>query len=245
VKTYGKLEKDWLKHVSPLDMPAYPPLPYFYNDATVIIFRYETDFDSAAKLLPPALEIDNPPIVSLFIADYADSTLGPYREVSQSVLCFLDSERFYYAVRLNVNSEPSLLAGREYWSFPKKLGKIDFLHNSAYEGRLKSLEGRELVWGRVEDPEPLSFSFPSDFNYLCLKLIPNYEDFTKLSSAQLVYSRWSQTSGQYWRVKGSLQIEENLKEDPYYRCPIRRILDCRLFKGTLQVSNPAKVIADL
>ncbi len=80
----GRLTKDKLGFSMPSYAPLFPKPPYFYKNASLMVFPYETS-DVAAQMVPNVMELADPPTAALVFASYPSSTLGPYDEVVQYV----------------------------------------------------------------------------------------------------------------------------------------------------------------
>ena len=63
----------------------------------------------------------------LLFAEYPWSTIGPYNEVAQALVCTYNGQLVTYAVRLHVTTDRALTMGRECGGFAKKLGDIPFV----------------------------------------------------------------------------------------------------------------------
>ena len=95
----GKLSKDRLGYSLPVDAPLYQRLPIYYKHVSMLLFDYVTDAEDAANLLPTALELVDPPTVTLVFAEYPWSTLGPYNEVAQALKCTYRGQPVYYRLQ--------------------------------------------------------------------------------------------------------------------------------------------------
>src|SRR5437868_5741371 len=109
----GTLTKDQFGYSLPVDAPLYGPLPVLYKDVSMMIYEYVTDADAAAALLPAQLELIDPPMALFLFAEYKWSTLGPYNETAQALLCTYKGQLVSYAVRLHVTNDAALTMGRE------------------------------------------------------------------------------------------------------------------------------------
>ena len=76
----GRLTKENMASTLPVDAPAYHKKPFYFKGARLLRFDYETEPESAARLVPEQLRLADPPSAFLLINAYPWSTLGPYRE---------------------------------------------------------------------------------------------------------------------------------------------------------------------
>jgi len=53
--TRGRLTKERFAFTMPVDAPLYQRPPFYYKDAKLALFEYETDPEAAADLLPAPL----------------------------------------------------------------------------------------------------------------------------------------------------------------------------------------------
>ena len=141
----GRLTKENIAHTMPVDAPAYHKKPFYFEGARMLRFDYETDPDAAASLIPAQLRLTDPPTAALMINEYPWSTLGPYREAILGVNVCYGDERFHYTRYLMLDSDVPILAGRDLYGFPKKMGVIEFEQQddvmAGYVGRRLILHG--------------------------------------------------------------------------------------------------------
>ena len=117
------------RHGTPLDAPLYQMNPqrgveYWGCRAAVAAFTVAGD---VSDLIPDGLHLpDSPPIGLVFIADYGNSTIGPYSEfVSFIQVETDDGESGMYIPYIYVTNDAAMAAGREVLGAPKKLASID------------------------------------------------------------------------------------------------------------------------
>src|SRR5271157_101491 len=76
----GSLKKGQLGFSMPPYAPLFPKPPYFYKNASLMVFKYVTN-TSVARMVPGVVELADPPTAGLVFASYPASNLGPYLEV--------------------------------------------------------------------------------------------------------------------------------------------------------------------
>ena len=161
----GQLTKANFGYSIPVDAPLYEPFPMYYEDVTILIFPYVTQAAAAVKLLPSQLELAPVPGdtsealagAAMVFANYGFSTVGSYNEVAQTLACVyngsdatLKGKPVSYAVRLHVDNDMAMTAGREIGGFPKKLGKISFDPTPIYTSTLESPDGLLICSGELQ-----------------------------------------------------------------------------------------------
>jgi acetoacetate decarboxylase len=116
------------RHGTPLDAPLYQMNPqrgveYWNCRAVAAAFTVAGD---VSDLVPEGLHLpDAPPIGMVFVADYGNSTLGPYSEfVSFLQVESDDGERGMYIPYIYVTNDAAMAAGREVLGAPKKMASI-------------------------------------------------------------------------------------------------------------------------
>ena len=136
--------------------------------ARMLGVMYETRPEIVARLLPPPLEPADAPAVTIFIAQYPETNLGPgYREAAMLLRCRYAGETGSYCLAMPIESEESrLYNGRDIFGFPKKIARIH-LENSATEAA-GSVErhGTKFVEVKVKLAAPIPQFPPSGPNFL-------------------------------------------------------------------------------
>ncbi|MCS6925661.1 MAG: hypothetical protein NZ578_07150, partial [Candidatus Binatia bacterium] len=61
----GRLTKEQFAFTMPVDAPLYQKPPFYYKDARLALFEYETDAEAAASILPAPLELTDTPTAAL------------------------------------------------------------------------------------------------------------------------------------------------------------------------------------
>ncbi len=134
----------------PIDAPLYEVdldsgADYWGCKAIAEIFTVDGD---AAALIPEGLKLaGNPPLGMVLLADYGDSTLGPYREFVSLIQVVDESGAVgMYIPYIYVTNDAALAAGRELLGAPKKLARIEL--SKEYEmvqGVLERPSSKRLV----------------------------------------------------------------------------------------------------
>ena len=124
----------------PLDSPSYPLPPSRFINREYMIISYETDFNILKEKVPAPLEVIEPVVKFEFIRMPDSSGLGGYTESGQVIPVKYNGKPGLYVLSMYLDNEPAVLAGREIWGFPKKIGRpslgMDSLSKDALIGRL-------------------------------------------------------------------------------------------------------------
>jgi acetoacetate decarboxylase len=232
----GKITQDLPGFSMPVDAPLYPAPPYRYVDASMLIFNYVTDAQAAARLLPAALELADPPTAALVFASYPRSSLGPYNEVILYLNATFRGRAVKYATHLYVTTDIAMAAGREQGGFPKKIGRITFRSDVAYVATLERPEGLPICSGTLRPERPVPAQFPLSSRYLALRVIPSPQQGRPPTVAELVETRWDTVSGELWSGPGSCLLTGASALDPLHTVPVRQLQNSLFLKGDLEVA---------
>ena len=240
----GQLTKANFGYSVPIDAPLYQPFPVYYEDSTFLTFPYVTSADAAAALLPDQFELTPGPdgdagklaYAKVLFAKYGFSTYGAYNEVAQVIQARYKgtvpagaSADVSFAVRLHVDTDVAMAAGREIGGFPKKLGHIEFQSSSTYFASLESPKGLLICTGemnpvakvfeqRALPPANQKLTLP----YASLRVLPN-PDLTppyKPSVCQIIYTEWVLSEGTFWSGRGAVNFTGASALSPYHTLPI-------------------------
>ena len=240
----GQLTKANFGYSVPVDAPLYEPFPVYYEDATFLTFPYVTSADAAAALLPEQFELAPGPdgatgklaYAKVLFAQYGYSNYGAYNEVAQVIQARYRgtvpagaSADVAFAVRLHVDTDVAMAAGREIGGFPKKLGHIEFQNCSAYYASLDCPKGLRVCSGEMNplgkfaDQATLPPAMQKTvLPYASLRVLPN-PDLTppyKPSVCQLIYTEWVLSEGTFWSGRGMLSFTGASALHPYHTLPI-------------------------
>lgn len=243
----GALTKNQFGFSMPVDAPLYGPLPVLYKGVNMLIYEYVTSADAAASLLPAQLELVDVPnapgeaMAMLLFAEYPWSTIGPYNEVAQAVLCTYNGRPMTYAIRLHVTTDRALTMGRECGGFAKRIGDIPFHHDASYASWLERPAGVRICSGVMEPKERLpKLLDPIDF--VSLRVVPNIAKPDTPSLCQLMHTKWVFENGELWAGNGSFNFTGLSDLDPYHKLPFLKSVANMLYMGEMQVAAPGEVI---
>ena len=240
----GTLTKQQLGFSMPAYAPLFPKPPYFYKNASLMVFKYVTS-EAVKRMVPDVLELADPPTAGLVFACYPSSNLGPYDEV----VLFLDvsykGKPFQFAAFLYVTSDAAMASGREMGGYPKKIGRIEFLAGPARTAVLERPAGLRLCSGTMR-PEQLVVSTsggkppaappaPVVFNYLTLRLFPSPQVGQPPTVAELLETLWTMDHVELWIGPGSCQFTGASELDPLHWAPVVTPMSCELITGDIRV----------
>jgi acetoacetate decarboxylase len=240
----GTLKTGQLGFSMPAHAPLFPKPPYFYNDATLMIFKYVTS-DAAARMVPDVVELADPPTAGLVFASYPASNLGPYDEVVQFIDVTFKGRPLQFATFLYVTTDAAMAAGREMGGYPKKIARIEFLSGPTWTGVLERPGGLRLGTGtmrpevrQVPGADPQASASPTPpmvLNYLTLRLIPSPQLNQPPSLVELLETHWTLDAKEVWTGPGSCQLTGASDLDPLHWAPVIQPIVCELVKGDIRV----------
>ncbi|MBD3230911.1 MAG: hypothetical protein GF329_22220 [Candidatus Lokiarchaeota archaeon] len=159
----------------------YPPPPYEYPKMRAMVCLFKAPIDVKKQFLPAELEPVEFPFDAIFIAEYPDSSIGPYNENLILLYCKYKKDPGLFVMNIYVDDDEALTAGREIWGYPKKMCNISLseIENNKVMGKLVR-KRKTIIEAEAEltekapglDPEYIVKSFP----LINLKLIPDVED---------------------------------------------------------------------
>jgi len=124
--TKGQLDAKNLEAPPPSLTSPYHTGPQHFVDVSILKFEYETRAENVARVVPNVFEVPDKPKAFVSFNYWGFSNVGTYTEVVQSVECTYRNETFFYPVRLYLDNDRAILAGREGFGIPKLTGVIDF-----------------------------------------------------------------------------------------------------------------------
>jgi len=223
----GKLTKDNLMHAMPSDSPAFNAKPFYFKNAKMYRFAFETDPQAAAEFIPEQLSLVEPASASLMFCEYPWSTIGPYNEAILSVDVDYKGEVFQFMTHLVLDSSEPILVGREYYGFPKKMGVIDFSsEGGVMAGFVERPKGIRLASGVFQAAKPLETPpNGSLLRLLSLRTIPSPEAGVSHSLVELIQTDAVLTPMELWEGSGGCNLFETSVLDPWHRIPVKKMLN--------------------
>jgi acetoacetate decarboxylase len=245
----GTLTKGQLGFSMPPYAPLFPKPPYFYKNATLMIFRYVTA-NSVAGMLPDIVELPDPPTAGLVFASYPSSNLGPYDEVVLFLDVVFKGRPLQFGAFLYVTSDSAMAAGREMGGYPKKIARIEFLPGPDQTAVMERPAGLRICTGTMRPEQrmipamspqnPAIPPNPLELNYLTLRLIPSPQAGQPPTLLALLETQWKIDWSEIWTGPGSCQFTGASELDPLHWAPVVEPKICELVKGDIRVDLNAQ-----
>jgi len=240
----GTLKKGQLGFSMPPYAPLFPKPPYFYKNATLMIFKYVTDV-SAARMVPDIVDLADPPTAGLVFASYPSSNLGPYDEVVLFLDVVFKGRPLQFGAFLYVTTDAAMAAGREMGGYPKKIARIEFLPGPDQTAVMERPSGLRICTGtmrpeqrKIPDPNPQKTAGtppPLVLNYLTLRLFPSPQRNQPPTLVELLETHWTIDCSEVWTGPGSCQLTGASELDPLHWAPVLQPIVCELVKGDIHV----------
>jgi acetoacetate decarboxylase len=208
----------------PVHAPFLQNLPIYFRNARLALFQYVTDGEQAAELLPTALELTDPPTAVLALIEYPWTTIGPYNEAIQFLVCTYKGRAVQYVPHILVTSDVAMAGGREAYGYPKKIAHIEFVReNEILAGYVERPRGFRICSGVMRPERPLEPSSLSLLPSVCLRVIPGS---ASTQMAELIEISPDFRVKELWAGSGSCHFPGVSDLDPWHRIPVRKILSC-------------------
>lgn len=218
---------------------AYPKLPYIYDSTDTMFVVFDTEADAITPLLPPGLELIAPARGVASFVRAANSPLGGYNEVWVGVRVTWQDEPMTFMFFCVLDNDIAMLAGREIWGIPKKLGVVTIdWHREIYRAQVDRPEGARLCNFTAQLTTPVSNEQqPRAPSGVCLRVIPAPEeggdpivDLIKLGSDQYHFTTGTANTVS-WNCEGHLELLTGSKQDPWGAIPVLNVSGARYVKG--------------
>jgi len=208
-----------LDYSMPRQCGHYPPPPYIYPKMRAMVCLFKAPLELKKKFLPSELKAIEFPFDAIFIAEYPDSTIGPYNE--NLILLYCEYEKGkpgLFVMNIYVTDDGALTAGREIWGYPKKMSEIllsqikdNKIHGTVSRRNKKIIDIEAELMEKTPgiDPSAMVQGFP----LINLKLIPDVENNSKPVLKQLTMTNieWKNIT-----IKKSLKIKSIKSEYSEY-----------------------------
>ncbi len=189
-KHVGGAPERQIDYSMPRQNGLFIPPPYTYPGMRAIIAVFQCAPGVKAKFLPPEFTPIEYGLDSIFIAEYPNSSIGPYHENLILLQCEYNGEPGSFVFNIYVDDDAAFAAGREIWGFPKKMCNISLSRpdKGLVRGTL-TRKGMDFLDVEMElmdkppgmDPKTMLENMPI-YN---LKLIPDVADNSKPALRQL------------------------------------------------------------
>ncbi len=229
----GKLTPDQWGAFTPVHNPLSEKGPWYYRDTECVLVEFQTDPDYVLNLLPSDLELYEPATAFMVIETNHWTTLGPYSEVYNGILCNWKDQLHAYVPGVYVTGENSQIVGREVYGFGKKRAhRIELIHHD--DGQVEAImevkAGDRALRATVRTAKNEPPEAVSTLPLICLRVVPDAEGGLKPALAQLVSVLFSAkplmgSDGKAEVYSGPGSIEFGSPSDA--RLPVQSILGCK------------------
>ena len=160
----------------PVIAPTYHEPPCLYRGGNILLCVYRTKEEILKRIVPEPLKPAEGNLVFVLIGDYKNVVgLGPYHEAIVCTPIEFQGKAGSYMVSLYLDSDTPIMAGREIYGFPKKLGLFTLSEEAEVMTRSVERGGVEILrisvqMTRAGKPETLGVLGNPGYN---LKLIPS------------------------------------------------------------------------
>jgi acetoacetate decarboxylase len=244
----GKISADQLGFSVPTGSPPYlESATRHYVDLDILRLDYLSDASAVAKLLPDVLEIDDQPRAYLSFNRFGFSNAGCYLEVMQGIECYYKGKKSYFALRLYLNSDTPMLAGREWFGIPKLAGTVHFdpqQNASLLSGRLERPAGILLASGVMRPDEYLGPAPKTVRHNWGLRLLPPPTPEQPPIRELIGYSMEIE-GGSVWSGVGTPHFTGASAIDPLEAAPVRETLRSTYFRGIRMSMQATGEVIDL
>jgi acetoacetate decarboxylase len=186
---FGKLTPDKWGPFMPVHNSLSEKAPWHYRDTECVVVEFQTDPDYALGILPSDLELYEPAMAFMVIETNHWTTIGPYSEVYNGILCTWKGELHAYVPGVYVTGENSQILGREVYGFGKKRAhRIEVIRHQ--DGQVEAVMEikpgdralRALMRTARNEPASAIGTLP----LICLRVIPDAEGGSRPALAQLI-----------------------------------------------------------
>jgi acetoacetate decarboxylase len=126
-----------------------------FQNASLVLLEVPLNRHEVKKILPLGLWPANPPMATLFFADYPIFPYGvPYREAVMMVHVRTPLGRGIHCNWILVDNDVALIGGRDFLGYPKKLGEISFTEKNGVVHVCVTRRGIRLMTVNAERKAP-------------------------------------------------------------------------------------------
>ncbi|GKZ29756.1 hypothetical protein AbraIFM66950_006384 [Aspergillus brasiliensis] len=221
--------------------PPYPTGSCDFTGSTILVITYRTTASSVAPFIPDMLEIDDEPLITVRLLRHSMTSFGPYNEYTHGVEVRYRGETYEYFLSLILDNESPVLAGREQYGFPKKLGVVEFNRSDTMG------TGTRVISGHVEHPphqkivqlnyipvrkQPVpEAGIGAETLALNLRVMPSPIEGQPPSLSELMPFRLKVTAKEVWEGQGEVSFPEPSEVDhPLHRIEIVRYESAMLLR---------------
>lgn len=136
-----------------------------WDNARFILADVPLDLREAKRVLPCGLRPSDPPIATLFVANYTKLSFNvPYHEAAVLIHVRTPLGKGLHCCWMVVDDDTALIYGREFLGYPKKMADIMFAENDDHISAGVSRRGVKVLTmegnrGPAQEPPPPVFNF--------------------------------------------------------------------------------------
>ena len=136
-------------------------------------------------------------------------------------------EPFSYLTHLILDSNVPILVGREIYGLPKKMGRVEFTQEGGiFAGFAERPEGIRICSGVFQFDAPLDSPLDgTPLRFLGLRVTPSPEKGEDHSHLELIQTDGVFSNIELWAGTGSCTLPEESVFDPWYKLPVRQMLE--------------------
>lgn len=217
-------------------MPAAEPLfqrpPFKHHALDRLNITFETEYESAAKILPDLLRFsENPPLATLMIAHFKNAAVANYLEAILMLHCQFDGREMLYMPSPLVTVTGPMITGRELWGYPKRPAAITFERSEEKIcAAVSRPNGKEILRATVKMRERLPASAWQNRDGCFVKIIPSIEEGRAPDACYLAGCRGELTpveengAAALWDCEGTIVWGAESNDDAWRMIPINRIV---------------------
>lgn len=186
---FGKLTPDKWGPFMPVHNSLSGKAPWHYRDTECVLIEFQTDPDYALSILPSDLVLFEPATAFMVIETNHWTTIGPYSEVYNGILCMWKDVLHAYVPGVYVTGENSQILGREVYGFGKKRAhRIEIIRHDdgQVEAVMEVKPGDRALRALVRTARNEPASAVGTLPLICLRVIPDAEGGSRPALAQLV-----------------------------------------------------------
>lgn len=229
----GLLKMSDFGYTMPVTDPVCDSPPYFFRNVDLFAITFETDYESAAVMVPDLVEFAHDvPRASVMLSNIRMSSFGPYGEAILGFHVTFQGKPYTYLSNLFVTQEDPLSSCREIYGYAKKIAKIEFNHErNQFTCLVDRPVGNRILTATVSPQKQLRFEDWQNTDLLSLKHIPSVEEGKPPEVCQLVSCSFALTpfvgsdgKAELFSCKGSVTWGSQSQDDAWHRASVKNIV---------------------
>jgi acetoacetate decarboxylase len=227
---FGKIASKDIDSAIPVGESPYTLDEQVFLDVDILRFEYRTDADAVASVVPDVFEVPDAPKAFVSFNKWGFSTVGQYLEVVQSVECRYRDETFFYPVRLYLNNDRAIAAGREAFGIPKLGAEVDMKNTNLLSGTLERPEGIRLASGVFQADRLITDDIDAKVINWGMRVIPRAGKSP--TRKELIPYDMVFKGGSLWAGVGSVHLTGASAIDPLHQIPVLEMVGSTYMRST-------------